>query len=726
MKKIFFSIFCSLFAFAFLQAQNVPQAINYQAVARNAAGSTLPNQNIRLKISILQGSQFGPVQYSETQAVTTNQFGLFSIKVGRGVPVTGVFSNVPWEDADQWMQVEMDPNGGSNFFLMGTSELLSVPYALYAQKAGTVDLALNDLTDVNTIGVQPGQVLSWNGTNWVPAVDANTTYTAGAGLSLIGTTFSHNPHTGDATGATALTVVGLQGHALSATAPTAGQVLSWNAGTSQWEPYSLSGGQLLVAGNGISIVNDTISNTIWTENGTDIYRPNGSVSIGAINSNPSAILELNSNTQGFLPPRLTTLERDAIISPATGLVIYNTNDSILQIFNGDCWLASFQENCDDCLFDISLTDTLGIINRTTTDTAGTTVVLNQNGGTPQGISMFLLHNLPQGVTASLSNYSVFASGTSRLTVEADVFAQHGTYPIAVQAICGNRIKIQVFEVQIDSCIRVSLIQNQTNYNLQSANGLPTATPICVVLDVPAGIEINSTTASSPALAMGALHPQSQVGLLNNGAIIAHGGDGGAGGNTTTFGDPGTDGGDAIHLSTRTNINNTNGYIFGGGGGGGSVALEVASIPGIGSITFGAGGGGGASLGLGGTSLVPVLYDNGADATGGVNGHGGLGGNLNQPITINIPGFTITVTPTVQGGKGGEYGLAGDVGILFVNIDVSVSFLGSIYNQNFPQPAIQNLPAAGQPGMAIKRFNNPLISIIDGNYQTLTIRGVVGN
>lgn len=707
-------------------AQGVPQALNYQAVARDASGAILSNQAIRLKINILQGGAFGPVQYSETHSATTNQFGLFALKVGRGTPVTGTFSAVPWTQADQWLQVEMDPNGGNNFFLMGSSELISVPYALYAERVGIVNLALNDLTDVNTVGVTPGQILSWNGTNWVPVNDQNTTYTAGAGLTLTGTVFSHTPHTGDAIGATNLTVVGLQSRPLAATVPTAGQVLYWNQGLGQWEPHSLSGGSLLVAGNGIAIHGDTIINTVWTENGPDIYRPTGNVSIGSINTNPTAILELNATDRGFLPPRLTTAQRDAINSPATGLLIYNTVDSILQVFNGSCWLASFQEDCDDCLFDISISDTAGVINRSTIDTAGTTITLNQNGGTPQGITMFLLHNLPAGVTASLSTYSVFASGQSRLTVEADVFAQPGTFPIAIQAICGDRIKIKVFQVTIDSCYHVTLIQNQSDYNLAAAAGLPSNIPICVVLDIPPGIEVNATSAAGPAMATGTLHPQSQVGIRNRGGILAHGGDGGAGGSFGTFGDPGTDGGDALHLSTRTNIDNLGGYIFGGGGGGGSVALTILNIPGFGTISFGAGGGGGAADGLGGSSVLPILYDAGQNATGHVSGQGGAGGRLDQPIPLSISGFTLTLTPTIIGGDGGDYGQDGDVGILFVNVDVQVPFLGSIFNQNFPDPAPTNLPAAGQAGMAIKRFNNQLISIIDANYQTLNIKGAVGN
>ena len=725
MRRFWVLCFGVFWAFTCLQAQFVPQGINYQAVARNASGAVLPNTTIGVKISLRKGSALGPVEYSEKHTVNTNAFGLFTLQVGRGLPITGTFSTIDWTDADQWMQVDMDPAGGSNYFMMGTTELISVPFALYAERVGIVEIALDDLTDVNTLGVQPGQVLEWNGTNWVPSQDDNTTYSAGTGLQLSGTTFEHAPHTGDAIGQTNLTVVGLQGRAVSASAPSSGSVLSYNTQTNQWEPRTLSGGQLLFAGNGIAIVQDTVINTTWWENGQDIYRDTGSVAIGATAPHASAILDLSATDRGFLPPRMTTQQRDLIANPAQGLLIFNTTDSIVQIYNGSCWIATFQESCDDCLFDISISDTAGVINRPTTDTTGTNIVLNQTGGTPNGIALFLLHNLPQGATATLTNYSVFASGTSRLTVEADVFAQHGTYPVAIQAVCGDRIKIQIFEVTIDSCIQVTLLQNQTQYDLQAANNLPTGTPICVVLDIMPGIEVISTNTAAPALKTGTLHPQSQVGIRNRGAVLAQGGDGGSGGTFGTFGDPGADGGDAMHLSVRTNLDNANGYIFGGGGGGGSVALEVVSIPGLGTITFGAGGGGGASSGAGGNSLLPILYDAGQNGTGGVSGQGGQGGVLNQPIAINITGFTITLTPTIVGGDGGDYGQPGQVGVLFVNIDVAVPFFGSVYNQNFPDPPPSVLPAAGQPGMAIKRFGNPLIPVIDANYQTLNIKGRVG-
>ena len=131
-------------------------------------------------------------------------------------------------------------------------------------------------------------------------------------------------------------------------------------------------------------------------------------------------------------------------------------------------------------------------------------------------------------------------------------------------------------------------------------------PICVVLEVPPGIEVSASSTAVPALTTGNLDTLSQVGILNNGAILGMGGDGGSGGNLTNFGDPGDDGGDAIHLTVQTQINNSNGAIYGGGGGGASVALEIISIPFIGTINFGAGGGGGAGGGVGWNVCLAIV------------------------------------------------------------------------------------------------------------------------
>lgn len=118
-----------------LSAQT-PQAFNYQGVARTLTGQIIPGQNIGIRISLLEGTANGMEVYQEVHAVQTNNLGLFSIKVGEGTVVNGVFDQISWGNASHFLQIEIDENGGSDFELVGTSQLLSVPYALYAAKGG--------------------------------------------------------------------------------------------------------------------------------------------------------------------------------------------------------------------------------------------------------------------------------------------------------------------------------------------------------------------------------------------------------------------------------------------------------------------------------------------------------------------------------------------------------------------------------------------------------------
>ncbi|MBI4945225.1 MAG: hypothetical protein HY840_02355 [Bacteroidetes bacterium] len=129
-----------------------PQLINYQAVARNTGGQLIANQNISVRISILSGSPTGTAEYSETHAVTTNQFGIFNIQIGGGTLVSGSFAAISWSVALHFVKVEADETGGTNYQLMGTSQLISVPYSLYAEKSGDgFSGNYNELTNLPTL-----------------------------------------------------------------------------------------------------------------------------------------------------------------------------------------------------------------------------------------------------------------------------------------------------------------------------------------------------------------------------------------------------------------------------------------------------------------------------------------------------------------------------------------------------------------------------------------------
>ena len=129
-RAIILSIACYAWPIASLFSQ-APQGLNYQAVARNSAGDILQNRNISIRFTITNDNG-GPVLYQEIQNTITNQFGLVTLNVGKGIPVSGSFTSLNWAVVTPWLQVDLDPAGGNAYVNMGTSQLLSVPYALFA------------------------------------------------------------------------------------------------------------------------------------------------------------------------------------------------------------------------------------------------------------------------------------------------------------------------------------------------------------------------------------------------------------------------------------------------------------------------------------------------------------------------------------------------------------------------------------------------------------------
>ncbi|MCD4730860.1 MAG: hypothetical protein K8R74_09690, partial [Bacteroidales bacterium] len=122
-----------LFLLTTLIIAQVPQAFKYQAVARNNSGDILANQNVSFQISILQGSAGGTIVFTEIHDVFTNDFGLVNLEIGNESPVVGTLDGINWASGPYFLQIEMDENGSNNYQFMGTSQLLSVPYAQYAE-----------------------------------------------------------------------------------------------------------------------------------------------------------------------------------------------------------------------------------------------------------------------------------------------------------------------------------------------------------------------------------------------------------------------------------------------------------------------------------------------------------------------------------------------------------------------------------------------------------------
>ncbi|GAB4253222.1 MAG: hypothetical protein Kow0079_08550 [Vicingaceae bacterium] len=259
MKKITLLFFIFCLGFFELKGQT-PELINYQAVARDVAtGLPKINQTGFVRMTI-RNSVGGTLLYQETHSgVTTNQFGLFTVKIGGGTPVTGTFASINWSTGNKFLEVEVDY--GSGYENMGTTQLVSVPYALYAKEALNGPAGKNSLMNVTAIGnggtcpnggyqVDVGTDL--DGSGILDAAEITGTFTvcngdsgqSGAGINWLGTfaTAPSNPNVNDAYYNSAL-----------------GQSLIWDGTT--WQIMAQDGSSGLTGGTGITIVGGVVNNT---------------------------------------------------------------------------------------------------------------------------------------------------------------------------------------------------------------------------------------------------------------------------------------------------------------------------------------------------------------------------------------------------------------------------------------------------------------------------------
>jgi hypothetical protein len=266
------TLFTALFAICLssfvLQAQ-APQGLNYQAIARNPQGQPYSGQTVAVQFSILNGSANGTVVYAESHSAQTNAFGLFNLVVGGGTPTQGTFSAINWGNGLKFLKVDID---GA---LQGTSQFLSVPYAINATYADHTNIqagpgiSVSGNTITNTSLNTDGQTLSVNGNNLAISGGnsitlPSTTYTAGAGIGISGSTVSN---TGDLSPTNEIQTLGISGNTLS------------------------------ISGTGGNSV--TLPASQWTTSGSNIYYNAGKVLVGVnapVNSNPTTLLQVGSST----------------------------------------------------------------------------------------------------------------------------------------------------------------------------------------------------------------------------------------------------------------------------------------------------------------------------------------------------------------------------------------------------------------------------------------------
>ncbi|MGI6411769.1 MAG: fibrobacter succinogenes major paralogous domain-containing protein [Bacteroidales bacterium] len=171
MKKLF-TFMVAVFLTATLWAQS-PEKMSYQAVIRNSSEALVTNTTVGMQISILQGSASGTAVYVETQSPTTNANGLISIKIGDGTVQSGDFTNIGWANGPYFIKTETDPAGGTDYTITGTSQLLSVPYALHAKTAETVTGGITE-TDPTFTSSQAANINATDITNLSNLSGVNT------------------------------------------------------------------------------------------------------------------------------------------------------------------------------------------------------------------------------------------------------------------------------------------------------------------------------------------------------------------------------------------------------------------------------------------------------------------------------------------------------------------------------------------------------------------------
>ena len=139
----------------------VPQGVGYQGVATDANGIELVNQSISIRASVLSGSANGTIEWEETHTTITDTFGLFTLTIGQGTNTTNgaqaSFADISWGTNTHFLKIEMDVTGGTNYSFMGTNQMMSVPYALYAESANInydsiSNILSNDSTFITTVG----------------------------------------------------------------------------------------------------------------------------------------------------------------------------------------------------------------------------------------------------------------------------------------------------------------------------------------------------------------------------------------------------------------------------------------------------------------------------------------------------------------------------------------------------------------------------------------------
>jgi hypothetical protein len=324
-----------------------PNEMSYQAIIRNTSNNLVTNQAIGMRISILQGSTSGTSVYVEIQIPTTNANGLASIEIGGGTVVSGSFSSINWANGPYFIKTETDPNGGTNYSVTGISQLLSVPYALYAENSGNSipgpqgpqgPVGLQGPVGNNGANGQQG-IAGINGTNGKNTLAKTTTEAAGINCATGGFKIEYGLDTNnngvlDAGEINAIFTkylcngaMGTQG-AVGATGPQGVSITnSFVQGDSLY--VNLSNGQTLNTGK-----------VTGPQGATGTQGPQGLQGIGACDTNPHDMLIViydNSSAYGFYqnPQGIGNWVTQSLVGISLDTI--SSKKSIILYYNAKAW-----------------------------------------------------------------------------------------------------------------------------------------------------------------------------------------------------------------------------------------------------------------------------------------------------------------------------------------------------------------------------------------------------